>query len=71
MRLKLDRKWTERLLRLSESGMGYQRVQVRLKDGRSIPDAIVLNADILDVAEPITPFCAEDIEDLVPSAESP
>lgn len=29
MRLKLEKRWTERLLKLPESGMGYQRVDIR------------------------------------------
>lgn len=74
MLLKLDPKWTEELRRLPESGMGYQRVRLRLKDGRLIPDAVVLNADVLDIPAPATSFCAEDIQELIfdsPGGELP
>jgi hypothetical protein len=49
MRIKLDRLWTERLLELPESGMGYQRVDVRFADGRELKDLFVFNAEDLAV----------------------
>ncbi len=50
-RLKLSERWTRYLLSQPESGMGYQRVAVRLKDGRTIRPVIVLNAELLEAPE--------------------
>ena len=61
MRLNLDRSWSERLRDLPESGMGYQRVRVRLKDGRTVDDAIAVNAQILDIPDGIPTFTSSDI----------
>jgi hypothetical protein len=49
MRIKLDKRWTDRLLEWPESGMGYQRVDVTMADGRELKDAVVLNAELLEV----------------------
>ena len=51
MRIKLDKLWVERLLAMPESGMGYQRVDVKLADGRELKDAVVLNAELLEVPD--------------------
>lgn len=51
MRIKLDKRWTDRLLTWPESGMGYQCVDVTMADGRELKDAIVLNAELLEVPE--------------------
>jgi hypothetical protein len=49
VRVKLDPCWTKRLLELPESGMGYQRVDVRLADGREFRDLLVFNAEEIEV----------------------
>jgi len=49
MRIKLEQRWIDRLLAWPESGMGYQRVDVTMADGREIKDAAVLNAEWLEV----------------------
>ena len=64
MKLDLDQRWTDRLAALPESGMGYQRVRVRLLDGRTIAPAIVLNAQILQVDQPTAPFRTVDIAEI-------
>ena len=51
MRIKLDSRWTKRLLLEPESGMGYQRVDVRFADGRELKNALVFNAEDLDVPD--------------------
>ena len=51
MRIRLERRWVDRLLALPESGMGYQRVDVKLADGRELKDAMVFNAEELDVPD--------------------
>jgi hypothetical protein len=51
MRIKLERRWVDRLLELPESGMGYQRVDVRLADGRELKDVVVFNAEEMDLPD--------------------
>ncbi len=62
-RLKLPPRWTEYLLTQPESGMGYQRVALKLKDGRTIRPAVVLNAEQLQVDEPAS-LRPEDIVEI-------
>ena len=52
------------LLTLPESGMGYQRVNVRLKSGKLISDLIVENAEKLNIPEGIELFNEEDITNI-------
>ena len=49
MRIRLDKSWTDRLLTWPESGMGYQRVDVTIADGRELKNAVVLNAELIEV----------------------
>jgi hypothetical protein len=51
VRIKLDRRWVQRLLKLPESGMGYQRVDVKMADGRELKNAVVLNAELLELPD--------------------
>lgn len=51
MRIKLDSRWTKRLLQLPESGMGYQRVDLRFANGRELKNVLVFNAEDLDVPD--------------------
>ena len=51
MRIRLEERWTKRLLELPESGMGYQRVDVRLADGRELKDVVVFNAEEIEVPD--------------------
>lgn len=61
MRIKLDRCWTDRLLELPESGMGYQRVDVRLVDGRELRDVVVFNAEELEIPDDVGPATIADL----------
>ena len=61
MRIKLDRCWTDRLIDLPESGMGYQRVDVRLADGRVLRDLVVFNAEELEVPDEVGPATIADV----------
>ncbi len=61
MRVKLEKRWTKRLLELPESGMGYQRVDVRLVDGRELKDLLVFNAEEIEVP---SDFAKAEIEDV-------
>ena len=51
MRIRLDQRWVKRLLSWPETGMGYQRVDVRMADGRELKNAIVLNAELLEAPD--------------------
>ena len=61
MRIRLDSRWVRRLLEQPESGMGYQRVRVRLRSGRVIEQAVVHNAEILEIQDDHEAFAAADI----------
>ena len=51
MRIRLDKRWTDQLVSWPEAGMGYQRVDVTMADGREVKNAIVLNAELLEVPD--------------------
>ena len=53
--IKLPERFTAQLLHLPEDGMGYQFVDVELKDGRVLNHLVVIDADRLQVAEEIEP----------------
>jgi hypothetical protein len=61
MRRKLEPRWTEHLAKLPESGMGYQRVDVRFADGRELSNVMVFNAEDINLPEG---FAGTDIVDL-------
>jgi hypothetical protein len=58
---KLPHKWTELLINLPESGMGYQLVKVFLKSGKILNRQKVLNSSIL-LVEPQEKISVEEIE---------
>ena len=64
MRIKLARRWIDLLLKAPESGMGYQRVHIRLRDGRDVENAIVFNSEVLQIPDDIAPFRPDDIIDV-------
>ena len=64
MKLNLERRWIQKLAHLPESGMGYQRVRVRLTAGGTIEDALVFNARVLQVSDDVPSFTARDIADI-------
>ena len=45
---------TLELLNQPESGMGYQRVDVVLADGRELLDRVVFNAEEIDLPDDVT-----------------
>ncbi len=51
MRVKLEQRWIDRLCQLPESGMGYQRVDLRLVDGRTMINVPVFNAEEAELPE--------------------
>ena len=60
--LGLSKKWIDKMVSFPESGMGYQKVEVKLKSGVRLK-GIVMNSDILKV-DGHTIFGNEDIEDI-------
>ena len=65
MRIALEKKWTDLLTRLPESGMGYQRVDLHFSDGSWARDVLVFNAEEAEVPEgfaklPITEITLHD-----------
>ena len=63
MRLQLAQRWSDKLAHQRETGMGYQRVRVHLKAGRTI-GALVYNASVLEVSDDLPPFEPQDISDI-------
>lgn len=51
MKITLSKKWANHLVRLPESGMGYQRVDVMFSDGSIQRDCIALNAETIELPE--------------------
>ena len=60
--LGLSQKWIDKLKNLPESGMGYQSVAVKLKNG-VVLKGIVTNSDILRVDSYVV-FKNDDIDDI-------
>ena len=62
MRIKLEQCWTRRLLQLPESGMGYQRVDLRLADGRELKNVIAFNAEEVELPDECADAKIEDVQ---------
>ena len=62
MRVKLAERLTKKLLALPESGMGYQRVDVRLADGRELCDVLVFNAEEVELPDSVARIVVEDLK---------
>lgn len=63
MVLALTHEWTERLPSWPENGMGYQLVNVRLRNGSCFEHTLVLNGQDLQIPGQ-TPLSAEDIVEI-------
>lgn len=61
MIVKLPERWTAYLLTQPESGMGYQRVDVRFEGNRELKDVRVFNAEAIELP---TEFTADQIREL-------
>jgi hypothetical protein len=61
MRIKLEQRWIKRLLKLPESGMGYQRVDLSLADGREIKDVPVFNAEEVELPDELAGVSIKDV----------
>ncbi len=68
--MELPEKFVEKLVQLPETGMGYQVVDIYLKDGRVFV-AIVLNCEFVTRVKGCDdiPFLVDDIEDIRISRE--
>lgn len=61
MRRRLPSEWSKLLTGLPESGMGYQRVDIRFSDGSVQRDCPVFNAEELEVPDQ---FATKEIADV-------
>ena len=61
MRVKLEQRWTKRLLQLPESGMGYQRVDLRLADVRELKNVLTFNAEEVELPDECANAQIEDV----------
>jgi hypothetical protein len=68
VRVNLDERWVRRLTALPESGMGYQRVDVRLADRRELKDVLVFNAEEIELPDR---YARVGIADLRPDSAQP
>jgi hypothetical protein len=64
MRLHLPERWIDHLCNLPESGMGYQRVDIRLKNGDKLKGVFVFNAEEVECPLQSVYFKSEDITDI-------
>ena len=64
MGIKLSKKWVEYLALVPESGMGYQIVDVTLKDGRVLKNTVVFNAEDLKLPPEHRGVELEDVEEI-------
>ena len=55
MHKRLQQKWIDILIRMPESGMGYQRVDIIFTDGSIAKDCLVFNAEEVQLPD----SCAE------------
>lgn len=62
MRITLDKKWTERLVNLPESGLGYQRVTICFVNKRVMSDVLVFNAEEVELPEELAHVPIRDIQ---------
>ena len=62
MTIRVPEKWTRLFVRQPESGMGNQRVGVRLANNREIRDAVVFNAEEIELPDDCAHSEIEDIQ---------
>lgn len=61
MTIKINDYWSQRLVKMPETGMGYQKVDLTFKDGRILKGLIILNAEDCQTEEE---FNVADIADI-------
>jgi hypothetical protein len=57
----LPKIWMEQLVNLPESGMGYQRVDILLRQGEVLKSVMVFNAEECQVPKPFNPSDIVDV----------
>ncbi len=62
--LKLSPKWVKKLVELPESGMGYQVVDIALKDKRIIRKVVILNSEIIMLPPGYENITEKDVVDI-------
>lgn len=62
MKVRLDEHWRRVMAQLPESGMGYQRVDVRLDDGREVIDTVVFNGQDLELPDDCSGAAIQDVQ---------
>ena len=62
MFIKLEEKQTNLVLNQPESGMGYQQVNLKLKNNKVIKNVLVINAEVLEIPDE---FGKIDISDII------
>ena len=67
MQLELTPEIVHRLLKIAETGMGYQVVDLILTDGRILPNVTVFNAEIANLPEEFRGVQSSDVMDVRPS----
>jgi hypothetical protein len=64
MIMSLSERWSQRLVAMPESGMGYQKVRVRLSNGRELRNVIVQNAERMSLPDDAGQVSEADIQDI-------
>ena len=62
MFIKLEEKQTNLVLNQPELGMGYQQVNLKLKNNKVIKNVLVINAEVLEIPDE---FGKIDISDII------
>ena len=61
MRVPLERKWIDYLVRQPEAGMGYQRVDIHFVDDRILRDVPVFNAEVAELPEDVARIAIREV----------
>ena len=69
MRVRLNEKLTAKLCELPESGMGYQRVDVRLSNGQHVRRVLVVNPEFMEWPDDRAPIRPDDLEAISVASE--
>lgn len=64
MRLLLSEQWKNHLCALPESGMGFQRVDILLRDGEQVRDVLVFNAQQVEWPKGKRAISSDDIAEI-------
>jgi len=63
MQLKLSKKWTDKLLEIPETGMGYHVATVKLNDGKEFSNVVISNSSHMSI--PDMDIKEEDIREII------